>query len=134
MSVWGLHIRWQIIQNVLLYRFRPFQMLLPVIMFHIKQKQIHTGNGFLHLFLSCVNACLGNGEKALTMEGQRMTAGEVLKEVLKDEVFYKSSGGGVTFSGGGIPDWHTSGILKGIPSGTRWFEYPVRREYRISEC
>ncbi len=49
---------------------------------------------------SCVNACLGNGEKALTMEGQRMTAGEVLKEVLKDEVFYKSSGGGVTFSGG----------------------------------
>lgn len=49
---------------------------------------------------SCVNACMGNGEKALSMEGQRMTAEEVLKEVLKDEVFYKSSGGGATFSGG----------------------------------
>lgn len=49
---------------------------------------------------SCVNACMGNGEKALSLEGERMTADEVLKEILKDEVFYKSSGGGVTFSGG----------------------------------
>lgn len=48
----------------------------------------------------CVEACMGNGEKALSMEGQKMTAKEVLEEVLKDEVFYKSSGGGVTFSGG----------------------------------
>ncbi|MBQ8758329.1 MAG: glycyl-radical enzyme activating protein [Clostridia bacterium] len=32
--------------------------------------------------------------------GKDMTAEEVLKEILKDKVFYETSGGGVTFSGG----------------------------------
>lgn len=49
---------------------------------------------------SCVNACLGDGEKALTLEGKRTTVEEAVKEIEKDLIFYQSSGGGITFSGG----------------------------------
>jgi pyruvate formate lyase activating enzyme len=45
----------------------------------------------------CVEACF-NG--ALELLGEEMTAEQVLAEVCKDEVFYRNSGGGVTFSGG----------------------------------
>ena len=37
---------------------------------------------------------------ALKLSGKEMTAEEVLKEVMKDKVFYQQSGGGVTISGG----------------------------------
>lgn len=43
--------------------------------------------------LSCPNV-------ALELLGEEMTAEQVLAEVCKDEVFYRNSGGGVTFSGG----------------------------------
>ena len=46
---------------------------------------------------SCTPAC--NAE-ALVLIGRKMKAAEILKEVLKDELFYRDSGGGVTFSGG----------------------------------
>jgi glycyl-radical enzyme activating protein len=46
---------------------------------------------------ACVEACPC---KALTIYGQRMTAKQVVDEVLKDAPFYHRSGGGVTFSGG----------------------------------
>lgn len=45
----------------------------------------------------CILACPTN---ALEMIGRDMTVSEVVEEVLKDEVFYDQSGGGVTFSGG----------------------------------
>jgi len=45
----------------------------------------------------CVSVC--NAE-ALVLLGRKMEANEVLKEILKDENFYRNSGGGVTFSGG----------------------------------
>ena len=38
--------------------------------------------------------------KALDMYGKRMTVDEVLSEVEKDESFYRSTGGGMTLSGG----------------------------------
>jgi len=38
--------------------------------------------------------------KALTVVGRKMTAGEVLDQVTRDQHFYEESGGGVTFSGG----------------------------------
>jgi len=38
--------------------------------------------------------------KALTVVGNRVTAGEVLAQVTRDRHFYDESGGGVTFSGG----------------------------------
>jgi len=45
----------------------------------------------------CVEAC---GADAWAVLGSRMTAGEVLREVLRDMPFYEESGGGVTISGG----------------------------------
>ncbi len=45
----------------------------------------------------CAKAC---PDGALELLGEEMTAEEVLAEVCKDEVFYRNSGGGVTFSGG----------------------------------
>jgi len=46
---------------------------------------------------SCIDACLYN---ARIMSGETMTSQELVKQLLKDEKYYKESGGGVTFSGG----------------------------------
>lgn len=45
----------------------------------------------------CVEACPTGARQ---MIGRTMAVPEVLQEILKDRVFYESSGGGVTFSGG----------------------------------
>ncbi|MBS7641437.1 MAG: glycyl-radical enzyme activating protein [Candidatus Bathyarchaeia archaeon] len=45
----------------------------------------------------CVEKCLSGARKIV---GKEMTVEDVLKEVEKDMVFYSSSGGGVTLSGG----------------------------------
>lgn len=54
-----------------------------------------------------LNKCKNNGDctlvcfaEAREMAGNSMSVDEVVKEVLKDKVFYDESGGGVTFSGG----------------------------------
>lgn len=49
--------------------------------------------------LSCVKSC---PTKALKLEGGFLTLSEVLKSVLKDELFYEESNGGVTLSGGEV--------------------------------
>jgi pyruvate formate lyase activating enzyme len=46
---------------------------------------------------ACVDACPTGARQ---MVGRSMTVSEVLREALKDRIFYESSGGGVTFSGG----------------------------------
>ncbi len=46
---------------------------------------------------ACAEVCLGN---ALTLYGREMTAEQVLATVIEDRVFYQSTGGGVTVSGG----------------------------------
>jgi pyruvate formate lyase activating enzyme len=46
---------------------------------------------------ACVQACPTGGRQIV---GREMSVDEVLNEVLKDQVFYQESGGGVTFSGG----------------------------------
>jgi pyruvate formate lyase activating enzyme len=46
---------------------------------------------------TCARLC---PTEALVLIGQSMSPEEVLREVLKDEHFYRNSGGGVTFSGG----------------------------------
>lgn len=51
---------------------------------------------------SCANVCAVSGGKALSLQGEQKTVEQVAAEVLKDEVFYRSSGGGVTFSGGEV--------------------------------
>lgn len=45
----------------------------------------------------CAAVCLSG---ALEISGKAMTADEIMKIVCKDEKYYRSSGGGVTFSGG----------------------------------
>ena len=45
----------------------------------------------------CVHACFSG---ALALVGRRMTAAEVLDQVMEDASFYETSGGGVTVSGG----------------------------------
>ncbi|MBR2742447.1 MAG: glycyl-radical enzyme activating protein [Clostridia bacterium] len=45
----------------------------------------------------CAEACFFG---ALELVGRRMNASEVLDEAMKDETFFKTSGGGVTLSGG----------------------------------
>ncbi len=58
-----------------------------------------------HLFLRdacracgvCTEVCTGN---ALQLFGCRMTAEEIVQDVLQDKPFYEASGGGVTLSGG----------------------------------
>lgn len=45
----------------------------------------------------CSEACMAG---ALEMAGRSMTVEQVMREVMKDEMFYKSSGGGLTLSGG----------------------------------
>jgi pyruvate formate lyase activating enzyme len=45
----------------------------------------------------CVEVCLN---EARVMAGRTMSAEQVFQEVIKDEIFYKNSGGGVTLSGG----------------------------------
>ena len=47
----------------------------------------------------CVESCASG---ALKIEGKEMTVDEVVEEVMKDELFYKRSGGGVTLSGGEV--------------------------------
>lgn len=62
------------------------------------------GNG-IHLFDR--SACKGCGEcadscyaQALMQTGRQMNVGRVIGEVVRDDCFYRKSGGGVTFSGG----------------------------------
>jgi pyruvate formate lyase activating enzyme len=45
----------------------------------------------------CTDTCFAD---ALEIAGKEWTADEVIKEVMKDEAFYKNSGGGMTLSGG----------------------------------
>lgn len=45
----------------------------------------------------CVAVC---GKKARELSGKRMTAQEIMASIQSDRMFYETSGGGVTFSGG----------------------------------
>lgn len=47
----------------------------------------------------CAKVCPAG---ALSVFGAEMTVGQVMKQILKDEVFYYHSGGGVTLSGGDV--------------------------------
>ncbi len=48
---------------------------------------------------------------ALELVGKKVTVDELVKELLKDRVFYQTSGGGVTFSGG-EPLWQSGFIAQ----------------------
>ncbi len=46
---------------------------------------------------NCVEACLNDANEIL---GKEMTTAEAFEEVMKDKIFYETSGGGITVSGG----------------------------------
>ncbi|MBU3088293.1 glycyl-radical enzyme activating protein [Clostridium gasigenes] len=48
---------------------------------------------------TCKNSCPNN---ALSVEGEFLTLSEIMKEIMKDEMFYEESNGGVTLSGGEV--------------------------------
>ena len=56
----------------------------------------------------CVEEC---PEGALELAGRFMTVDEVVEDLLKDRVFYETSGGGVTFSGG-EPLWQSGFVAQ----------------------
>lgn len=66
---------------------------------------VHLVDGKSHIILRdiceacgrCVSACPG---KALSISGKRYTVAELMDILLRDQSFYETSGGGVTFSGG----------------------------------
>jgi len=62
----------------------------------------------------CIEKCPA---LAREMIGKKLTTEEVIKEIEKDLVFYKESGGGVTFSGG--EPLGQSEFLEGLLSGCR---------------
>ena len=68
-------------------------------------KSCHTLNGEQHFIDR--SKCLGCGlcaescpTDALKLLGRRMSVDEVMRDVMKDQVFYEHSGGGITLSGG----------------------------------
>jgi len=92
------------------------QSLKPVIMYQ-KMNCIHCGRciaackkgaisinnkGFINRDIctacgECVNVCPAS---ALTIKGRKMTVEQVVKELKKDAIYYRKSGGGITLSGG----------------------------------
>jgi len=56
-----------------------------------------SGPGECHLCGACCDSCPTGARE---MVGEKMTPGELCRELEKDRVFYEQSGGGVTFSGG----------------------------------
>ncbi|MBP8691588.1 MAG: glycyl-radical enzyme activating protein [Sedimentibacter sp.] len=63
----------------------------------IKGKTLMTNMDKCSFKGDCVFACINSARQ---IAGKEYTLDEVMKEVLKDRVFYKNSGGGVTLSGG----------------------------------
>ncbi|GHU43630.1 pyruvate formate-lyase 2-activating enzyme [Bacilli bacterium] len=92
---------------------------LKGLIFNIQRYSIHDGSGIrtLVFFKGCPLACpwcsnpesrqgvmpttwIKNGKREVV--GEWLTVAEVIKEVLKDEIFFRTSGGGVTLSGGEV--------------------------------
>lgn len=62
---------------------------------------------------TCKNSC---PNKALSVEGKFLTISEVMKDIMKDQMFYEESNGGVTLSGGEVLMQHefASELLKSL--------------------
>lgn len=63
--------------------------------------------------IDCIKSC---PKGALKVEGEFSTVSKIMKEVMKDEVFYEESNGGVTLSGGEVLMQHefASDLLKAL--------------------
>lgn len=77
----------------------------------INNNQIQINSNNCISCFACKNSC---PNKALSIEGKFLTLSDVMKEVMKDEMFYEESNGGVTLSGGEVLMQHefASQLLK----------------------
>lgn len=68
----------------------------------IQSFSVNDGNGIrTTIFLSgCPLRCKWCANPETWIMGKRMSVGEILKQVKRDMIFFRESGGGVTFSGG----------------------------------
>lgn len=64
---------------------------------HIGCRDLHSPD--CRMCLACVENCCTS---ALTLAAQEMTVKELVQKLLRDEVYYHNSGGGVTLSGGEV--------------------------------
>ncbi len=65
---------------------------------HTVEKITHTVNRYIcHFCGICQGAC---PNKAIEIVGSRMSVGDVMAVIMRDEIYYAESGGGVTISGG----------------------------------
>lgn len=60
-------------------------------------QQVNYNQAKCGLCFSCIDVCLNS---AIKKYGCRMTVSQVMDEILKDEIFFYHSGGGLTISGG----------------------------------
>lgn len=67
--------------------------------YHNETKKIEIDRGKCNSCFACSTNCLSG---ALGVYGEKMTVKQVMKHILKDEIFYFHSGGGVTLSGGDV--------------------------------
>lgn len=63
----------------------------------LQENRIERDPGRCRVCGACIEACPADGREIV---GREITAGQVLRDIEKDAVFYDQSGGGVTFSGG----------------------------------
>ena len=63
----------------------------------VKSKKIIFKKNLCNLCEKCVEACSAN---AIIIYGNEINSNDLMKEIRKDSVFFKNSGGGVTFGGG----------------------------------
>lgn len=74
---------------------------------HIGCRDLHSPD--CQMCLSCVKSCCTG---ALALSAQEMTPEELVKKLLRDEVYYHISGGGVTLSGGEVLlQWQFAAIV-----------------------
>ncbi|MFC1917269.1 glycyl-radical enzyme activating protein [Chloroflexota bacterium] len=71
--------------------------LCPKNALSILNKKLHIDRSLCNACGDCLNICT---RKAFSIEGTPMTVDEVIDEVRRDNAFYRSSGGGITISGG----------------------------------
>ena len=65
----------------------------------LKNNHIEVSSNKCISCFTCKNSC---PNKAFSAEGKFLTLSEVMKDVMKDEMFYEESNGGVTLSGGEV--------------------------------
>lgn len=81
--------------------------------FSLVNDKIVINSNKCNTYNDCIKSCPTG---ALTLEGKFLTVSQVVKEVMKDEVFYEESNGGVTLSGGEVLMQHefASELLKAL--------------------